>query len=168
VFYDLAYVGSTKLHVFDLSHPNIEAAVVSFSKPFGMFGDRIGFLFSRQPVQSLYANKWFKNLQGLVNADAVMRAIGPYELYERYRPMQEEIVLRLNQELGLPLVSSDALLLAHIKKAEGLSEEQQQLLQQFRRGPGYRVCLSRYFLERDAEYRDIQGAIMIRLGKIQI
>jgi histidinol-phosphate/aromatic aminotransferase/cobyric acid decarboxylase-like protein len=65
---DLAYVGMTKPHIFSLDHKNIIGAVMSMSKPYGVFRHRIGgFTFTREPVESLYANKWFKDVPALLN-----------------------------------------------------------------------------------------------------
>src|SRR5262249_11895083 len=69
VFYDLSYLGMTGPAVYDLAHPNIAAVVVSFSKPYGLFYYRIGFTFSRAAIPVLEANKWFKNVYGLLIAD---------------------------------------------------------------------------------------------------
>ena len=77
VFYDLAYLGSTKQHEFDISHENIFAAVVSFSKPFGLFYDRIGFTFSKEAVPSLYGNRWFKSILGLLIAEKIVDSLKP-------------------------------------------------------------------------------------------
>ena len=87
VFYDLAYLGSTKKHEFDLSHENIFSAVISFSKPYGMFYDRMGFTFSKEEVPSLYGNKWFKNIFNLIVAEKIVTTLKPQELYNKYRPM---------------------------------------------------------------------------------
>jgi hypothetical protein len=74
---DLAYVGSTKPHLFDVSHPNIDSVFMSFSKPYGLFRYRIGFIFSRKPIDSLYANKWFKSIPNLLLSLKVAQDIGP-------------------------------------------------------------------------------------------
>ena len=75
VFYDLSYLGTTEPATYDLNHPNIAAAAISFSKPFGLFYYRIGFTFSRTRVPALDANKWFKNVYGLLIADRLLAEI---------------------------------------------------------------------------------------------
>lgn len=157
VFYDLAYLGSTNFHVFDLSHPNIFAAVVSFSKPFGLFYDRIGFTFSREPIDALYGNKWFKSAIALMIARAIMENIPPGQLVKRYQPVQREIIAGINQELGLGMRPSAALLLGHLtaQDAEKLSSDQKQMITPFKRGPGYRFCLTPYFFEHDPERNEL-------------
>lgn len=147
VFYDLSYLSSTAPHVYDLSHPHIDAAAISFSKPFGLFYYRIGFLFSRAPVPVLYANKWFKNVFGLLIADRVLAELDLPALAARYKQVQAAIVQELNREHGLGLAASDAFLLAHLPKeaADGLSPSQRDLISRFRRGEYYRFCLTPYF-----------------------
>lgn len=154
VFYDLAYLGSTRPHSFDLSHENIFAAVVSFSKPYGRFYDRIGFTFSREQLPALYANKWFKNIFGLMIADAIVTRMQPGDLYSTYRPVQESIVSRINDDFDLGLRASDALLLAHIENGGALMLDEKRLgmIEKFRRGSGYRFCLTPYY--REMERRD--------------
>jgi len=152
VFYDLAYLCSTRQHVFNLNHKNIFAVVISFSKPFGLFYDRIGFTFSREEIPSLYGNKWFKSILGLMIAEKIVTTMKPSELYNKYRPIQEKIIKEINETLGLGLKPSDAILLAHLstEDAEKLNEKQKELISKFRRGDNYRFCLTSYYLEREA------------------
>ncbi len=154
VFYDLAYLDSTRPHLFDLSHPNIFAAVVSFSKPYGLFYDRIGFTFSREPIDSLYGMKmWFKNIFALMIAKAVNTELNAGEIYQKYRTVQEEIVAEINREHNLLMIPSDALLLGHItpEDAQSLDLQQLNMIKPFKRGDFYRFCLTPYYLERDPE-----------------
>ncbi|MFA5141020.1 MAG: hypothetical protein WC728_17470 [Elusimicrobiota bacterium] len=146
IFYDLSYLGSTPFHRYDLSHPNIVAATVDFSKPYGLFYYRIGFTFSRRPITVLHANKWFKNIFSLLVADKVMDSIGPMELPMRYRPVQKRILERVNAETGLGLKPSDSLLVAW-RDSVGLSAAQAKALAKFKRARAYRLCLTPYFLE---------------------
>ncbi len=153
VFYDLAYLGSTRRHEFDLSHPNIFAAVISFSKTYGLFYDRIGFAFSRQPVPSLYGNKWFKSIFALMVAEAIVDQLRPGQLSEKYKFIQEQIITDINEEHDLNMRPSDTFLLAHIRAedAAGLGPAQLEMIAKFRRGDVYRFCLTPYFIERDRE-----------------
>src|SRR6185436_11758135 len=79
VVYDLAYLGTTDRCEFDLRHEGIDAALVSLSKPYGLFSHRIGLSLFRRPVPSLIANElWFKNIFGLKLATEVLTRIdGP-------------------------------------------------------------------------------------------
>ncbi|MBU0616055.1 MAG: aminotransferase class I/II-fold pyridoxal phosphate-dependent enzyme [Nanoarchaeota archaeon] len=142
VFYDMAYLGSTAPHEFDLSHPNIFAAVVSMSKPYGLFYDRIGFTFAKEAVPALYGNKWFKSILGLLIAEKIVDTLEPDTLYNHYRPRQEAIVAGINEDTGLALKPSDALLLAYARE---VAPEVQPLVQRFQRGDGYRFCLTPYY-----------------------
>lgn len=152
VYLDLAYVGSTKDHAFDVSHENIPAVFMSFSKPYGVFRFRIGFTFSREPMDSLYANKWFKDVQRVLTAAKIAEEIGPAALHERYEHKQLEIVSSLNQQYGLNIQPSDALLLGNVLESETnrLTESQKKLLAPYKRGEGYRLCLTPYYEELEA------------------
>ncbi len=146
VFVDLAYVGSTPKHTFDVSHENIPAVFLSFSKPYGVFRFRIGFTFSREPINSLYANKWFKDVPRLLAAAKIAEDIGPERLHSRYKDKQNLIVNSLNERYDLNLEASDALLIARTFDS-GLDKVQRDLLQPFKRGNGYRLCLTPYYEE---------------------
>jgi histidinol-phosphate/aromatic aminotransferase/cobyric acid decarboxylase-like protein len=155
VFYDLSYLSSTAPHVYDLQHPNIEAVAISFSKPFGLFYYRIGFLYTRAPVPVLYANKWFKNVFGLIIADRVLQELDLPALASRYKGIQAEIVAEIDRETGVGLVASDAFLLAHIPKdkADQLDDDQRAAIERFQRGQYYRFCLTPYFEAKEKSSR---------------
>lgn len=147
VFYDLSYLGATAPSVFDVSHPNIVAAAISFSKPYGLFYYRIGFMFCSEAVPALYANKWFKNVYGLLVADKILDEIDQARLARKYKTIQTDIVKRINRTLELGLSASDAFLLATLPATAvaQLPPERQDLLRRFKRGAWYRFCLTPYF-----------------------
>ncbi len=151
LFYDLAYLGSTAPHRYDLSHPSVFAVALSFSKTYGLFYDRVGFTLARQEIPALVANKWFKSIFALLIADAIVRGLGPEELYRKYHPIQEAIVAQIRQDTGLPLRASDAFLLAHVPAGAvaELAAPQRELIARFRRADGYRFCLTPYFVARE-------------------
>lgn len=152
VFYDLAYLGSTRKYRFDLSHPNIIGGCVSFSKPYGLFYHRAGFTFSREPIKSLYGNKWFKNIPTLMIIDSLLRAdIGedPSILWRTYRPIQDDIITRINKRHDIDIRQSNSFILGYIH-GRGPRELR---LRNFRRGDGYRFCLTPYFEEREMHAR---------------
>lgn len=156
VVLDLAYVGATKPYEFDVSHPNIVAVVMSFSKPYGVFRHRIGgFAFSKKEIPSLYGNKWFKDTLRLCQALKIAEDIGPTKLYEKYRSIQLEIIDEINREFSLNMKPSDSFLLGYITKkdAERLSPEQLKLIEPFKRGDNYRFCLTPYFEMREKSRR---------------
>jgi len=151
VFYDLSYLGMTEPTVYDLSHPNIAAAVISFSKPFGLFYYRIGFTFSRTGIPVLDANKWFKNVYGLLIADRLLAEIDQAQLTRKYKLLQAEIIGEINEQSGLGLSASDAFLLAKLSadEAKHLPDDRRQSLGKFRRVDWYRFCLTPYFHEHE-------------------
>jgi len=153
VFLDLAYAGSTRPYAFDVRHENVVGAFMSFSKPYGVFRKRIGgFTFSRDEMPTLYGNKWFKDTDRLFAALKIAEDVGPYRLYEKYRPVQEAIVDAINDEFSLGMKVSDAFLLGYLKveDAEMPDADQLEMIADFRRGDNYRFCLTPYFedLER--------------------
>jgi len=150
IIVDLAYLGLTKRYIFDYSHPNIVAILTSMSKPFGLFYYRVGFTFTREPVNTLYGSKWFKNILSLIIADKIFSTFTADYIYQKYAPVQKGILEQIKKETGIVLRQSDVLLLAHLTENdfEGLSEEQKGIVAPFKRGTGYRFCLTQYFLER--------------------
>lgn len=153
VYLDLAYVGSTKPHAFDVSHKNISAVFISFSKPYGVFRFRMGFTFSREPIDSLYANKWFKDVGRLISALKIAEEVGPKALHEKYNSIQKKIVESINSEFGLNMKTSDALLLSHLTQddASKLNVSQLELIAPYKRGSSYRFCLTPYYEEEEAK-----------------
>lgn len=148
VVIDLAYVGGAREYTFDISHENIEAAVMSFSKPYGVFRFRIGgFTFSKDEIPTLYGNKWFKDTTRLFQALKIAEDIGPEKLHARYEPLQKKIITSLNEKFGLNIRQSDALLLGYLKNEDTklYDEKKLELIEPFKRGDGYRFCLTPYF-----------------------
>lgn len=153
VFYDLSYLGTTGPTVFDLSHPNVVAAAISFSKPYGLFYYRVGFTFCREPIPALYANKWFKNVYGLLVAEKILDEINLDGLAYKYKAEQSHIIAEIERAFGLGLSASDAFLLAKLPATDAarLSDEQKETILKFRRGDWYRFCLTPHFLEREGK-----------------
>lgn len=152
VILDLAYVGATAAHEFFVDHENVVAVFLSFSKPYGVFRFRIGgFTFAREPLHSLYGNKWFKDTLRLLQALKIAEEIGPATLYAKYRSTQSEIIDRINEELALGMKPSDSLLIGHITghEARALDADKAGLISPYKRGGGYRFCLTPYFEESE-------------------
>ncbi|HBC44900.1 MAG: hypothetical protein UX08_C0007G0073 [Candidatus Collierbacteria bacterium GW2011_GWB1_45_35] len=151
VIVDLAYLGLTKRHKFDYTHPNIVAVLTSMSKPFGLFYYRVGFTFTREPVKTLYGTKWFKNILSLIIADKVFSTFTADYVYQKYAPVQIEILEQIKKETGIELRRSDVLILAHLteKDFEKLTQKQKKMVKPFKRESEYRFCLTQYFLERE-------------------
>lgn len=149
---DLTYVGTTKPYTFDVEHENIETVFLSFSKPYGLFRSRIGFTFDRQEIPSLYANKWFKNISNLLIALNVAQKIGPESLHQKYGPVQLAILDQINKDFALGIRPSDVYLLGYLPQeaADSLDRDLKALISQFKRGGGFRFCLTPYFEKREA------------------
>jgi hypothetical protein len=143
VVYDLAYAGLTKEYNLKVDYPNIIAVVASMSKPFGLYYYRAGFAFTKEPIETLIANKWFKNIFSLVVTKAILEKIKPQELYKKYKPLQERIIEKINKENNLKLKASDVILLAN-------TEEK---IEPFIRDKFCRLCLTPYFLEEELEVK---------------
>lgn len=114
VFPDLTYVGSVaRAYRVALDAPNVPAFVISHSKPFGGYYQRVGGVFARRESPSLFGNRWFKNLQSLAWATEMMDRHDVFALPRRYRPAQEAACARAAESLDLPaLRPADVVLLA--------------------------------------------------------
>jgi hypothetical protein len=150
---DLAYLGATDpaLASFDVGDPSVEAVVLSLSKPYGLFRWRIGYLWSRNEIQTLYANKWFKDIGRHLLGLKVLEEVGPAALWPCYVERQREIVEGLHREHGAPVRTSDALILAYMPTTDldALPGEVRSLFAAYRRGPNVRLCLTPYFEAAD-------------------
>jgi len=153
VFLDLSYLGTTDPMIYRVDHPGIQAVALSFSKPFGLFYHRIGFLFSRMPIPALEANRWFKNVLSILIAERVIEQFGSHWPGATFKGQQQTIVSNISQASGIPLRSSNAFLLARmsVQEAAALGEAERKLVEPFRRADGYRFCLTPYFLQRDRD-----------------
>lgn len=151
IILDLAYVGMTEFYEFDVCHKNIIAVVMSLSKPYGVFRFRLGgFLFSRKSYESLYANKWFKDVPRLLTTLKLVEEIEPGSLYNKYKSIQKQIIREINREHNIELEEADVLLLANIDHKK-INLKEKEAFKDFRRGENYRFCLTPYFekFERD-------------------
>ena len=154
VVLDLAYVGMTKQNMFDVSHENISQVFMSLSKPYGVFRFRIGgFEFSREPIESLYGNKWFKDVPSLLTALKLVEEIPPGSLNGKYSAIQKEIITKINENHDLDITPSDVFLLGHMEKTQALKLDKyhSSIVNQFIRGDYLRFCLTPYFEEYEAQ-----------------
>jgi hypothetical protein len=120
VVVDLTYVGAVDAPVaLDLDAPNIAVVLGSASKPFGVYYHRIGALWSRAAIPSLYGNLWFKNLFSLELGRRLMAAFGPTELPRRHRALQRRALRDAVAEGAVPPTTtpSDVLMLANCRTA---------------------------------------------------
>ena len=133
---DLAYVGAaSEQPSIDVGAPNISHVFFSLSKVFGVFYHRVGGVLSRAQMLGLEGNKWFKNIFSLYLGISLIRESPmPLTLPSKYRSIQAEACRQLREEHGIPLVASEVILLA--------SSPLGRYPQAFRRGDGYRWCLT--------------------------
>lgn len=154
VILDLAYMGMTQKPLnIDATQPGIIAAVGSLSKPFGLYYYRIGFCYSREPVSSLYGNKWFKNALSIKIGEAVLDQAEPKKLVafkDKYFELQRQAVMHTANHFGAPngwIKPSDVWLLAHSKTPTGFWSEVP--IHSFKRtDEDLRFCLTPYYMEQ--------------------
>jgi hypothetical protein len=146
---DAAYLGATEAAgiVLDARSPAIEAVVLSLSKPYGLFRWRIGYLWSRTEIPSLFATKWFKDVGRHLLGLAVLERVGPARLWPAWVGVQRAIVHDLRSAYDAPIEPSDALLLAHLPVDDlpALPDDAAALLRPYVRGSRVRLCLTPYF-----------------------
>lgn len=146
VHLDLAYVGATLPKVFEVGHPNIDTIFMSLSKPFGMFRWRIGYLLSRKPLDSMYANKWFNGTFDHLLGLKIVEEVGLTSLPIKYKGTQEAIVSEIGERFDLPLKTSDVTILSNIKASEMPKSHKNNIdIETYKRGSNYRLCLTPFF-----------------------
>jgi hypothetical protein len=112
---DLTYVGATAappLERIALREPSVKAFVLSLSKPFGVYYDRIGGVFVRTENFGLFGNQWFKNLTSLQLGLRLMMDFDVFAMANRYGALQSTVMHRAAAALGVTLKSSDVFILA--------------------------------------------------------
>lgn len=120
IVYDAAYVGLTEEGTVDVSAPNIRAVLTSPSKLFGVFRYRnTGITYAREPLQSLYGSKWFKDVPALLASLSLYENFGDNELPKRYRQTQAALCHSLTELVGKEVLPSDVLLLGHTTEEAG-------------------------------------------------
>jgi len=97
VLVDLAYVGTVaRGYNIDVSYSNIEAVFFSLSKAFGVYYQRIGGVFVKEPIKLLQGNVWTKNLISLKIGMELMDSHGVYELPRTYQWAQNVAINHFN------------------------------------------------------------------------
>jgi hypothetical protein len=137
IFLDVTYVGLVKRPVplRPSRYRNIHATVFSLSKPFGVYYHRIGGVFSRYALPTLWANRWFKNLFSLELGFALMTRYRVTELPERYAALQAAVVNELKEKGELPEETTPCNVVILARSTTGPDA--------YQRAPGhYRFCLS--------------------------
>jgi len=92
VILDCTYVGSTNKQKINVTK-NTEQVFFSFSKGFGLVGQRLGLVYTKTPHASLYLLKEFENWNyaGVKTIELIMNNFPVDEMWNRYRPKQLKI-----------------------------------------------------------------------------
>lgn len=170
VWVDLTYVGAARqAEKINLSvAPNVAGIVFSLSKVMGAYYRRIGGCMSRQPVEGLWANRWFKNLDSLYIGQRWCESSLPaLELGQSRFALQCRALEEVNASLGgggwtkagVLWQPSDVSLLIHARRPEAdVSGELEAFWKASRRGiqapASRRLCLTPT-IERLLESRDV-------------
>lgn len=125
VWVDLTYLGRSRAATpIDLSaSPVVAGIVLSLSKVMGAYYRRIGGCISRAPVDGLWANRWFKNLDSLYMGKAWLGmagdAISQGQMYTQEQERAMAVALEQMQgakcwrDAGIDWRASDVPLLMH-------------------------------------------------------
>jgi len=136
---DLAYVGTVaRAYDIALTSPLIDTVFFSLSKVFGVYYHRVGGVLSRTVMPGLVGNKWFKNTFSLALGRELLTTLSHHAIPAKYSPVQARAVGEVRSALGMPLVASDALLIAHHPASDDLPAAVTGL----RRGTVVRYCLT--------------------------
>lgn len=142
VIADVTYVGAVPQRAikerFNLNAPAIRNVVFSLSKPFGLYYDRVGGVFSREKDLGLFGNIWFKSLTALSIGRQMMREYGVFDFPDRFANEQRVMTERASLALGIPFVPADVFILANAWGHRDVNELTRYLF----RGEGLRLCLT--------------------------
>jgi hypothetical protein len=143
VVVDLTYVGAIPAvkERFDLTLPSVRNVVFSLSKPFGLYYNRIGGVWSRKVDPGLYGNVWFKNLDSLALGVQIMDTLSVWDLPRRYSNLQRTAVKEIGAELGIELKPCDVFILGQA------APEESELSRYVTRTKTARICLTPYMSE---------------------
>lgn len=143
IYVDVTYIGAVKrMQTLDFTqYPNVEAVIFSLSKPFGVYYHRVGGVFARSPIDSLYGNRWFKNIFSISLGRALMRAFPVNLIANCYASTQERVVRELIEKGEFPPDAEpcNVILLARSPGNPAMSD----MRDYFYRGDGWsRYCLT--------------------------
>lgn len=141
---DLTYVGAVaKPYQIDVSSPAIHTVFISLSK-LGMYYQRIGGCYSREPNGFLFGNMWFKNMLSLAVGTRYLELYPVFEVARKYAALQHPIVADLNRQYGLTLKPCDVYLLASqfVETDESLDPLFADLIRPLGSKSSLRACLT--------------------------
>ena len=97
VILDCTYISSTSIHTIDIPS-NTEQIFFSFSKGFGLVGQRLGLVYTKEPHPTLQTLKEFENWNygGVKTMDYIMSNFAVDEMWKRHR--EEQIWICENYE----------------------------------------------------------------------
>lgn len=144
---DVTYVGSiaeAPASRIGADSPAVQAVAFSLSKPFGVYYDRIGGIFCREAMPSLFGNQWFKNLTSLQLGLALIERHDVFDLPRRYKSVQREAATLVGRRLGIALEPSDVTILAQASRTDALDPGLAAFLRRPANNPQarLRVCLT--------------------------
>ena len=136
---DLTYVGTVaRAYEVDVTSPLIDTLFFSLSKVFGVYYHRVGGVLSRSVMAGIVGNRWFKNTFSLELGRELLASHAVRAIPTAYTDCQAKATAEVGATLGLPLVASDAVLIAHHPWRSGLPP----LVAGLRRGTAVRYCLT--------------------------
>lgn len=141
---DLSYFGAAKPEFVD-EIGDFDAILFSLSKPYGVFRSRMGFTLTKEPIPSMYGNKWFIDTKRMLQMVYLLKRFPLGFLFSKYRPRQKMIIKHIREEEDIPINTSDVLILGYIEDYDRLREHVKRKVAYFRRGKGCRFCLTQYF-----------------------
>jgi hypothetical protein len=148
---DLAYVGTVaRAHEVDVTSPIVDTVFFSLSKVFGVYYHRIGGVLARRPMAGLVGTKWFKNTFSLELGTRLLGELPPRAIPSAHLAHQRAVVATARQRLGVPLVASDVVLIAHHPWLGDVPS----IVAPLRRGNVVRYCLTPS-LDRLLSQRDV-------------
>jgi hypothetical protein len=111
---DLTYVGTVaRDYEIDVSSPLIGTVIFSLSKVFGVYYHRVGGVLSRRPMPGIIGTRWFKNTFSLELGRLLLTELPPKVIPRTYASHQAQAARAIGEALGVSLVASDAVLIAH-------------------------------------------------------
>lgn len=108
VILDCTYISSTDIQHIDVPK-NTEQVMFSFSKGFGLVGNRLGLVYTKKPHKTLHLLKEFENWNygGVKTIDLIMSNYTVDDMYNEHRDKQEKVCEMMN------LIPTDCFFLAN-------------------------------------------------------
>ena len=136
---DATYIGATiaPRSYEVISSKYVTGVVFSLSKPFGVYYRRIGGCFARRPVNNLWGNMWFKNIDSIELGKLLLTDQSNASLAQKYQKIQHQVLAEWSTNAQNIWIASDVVILAHACRRPDTETDER-----YRRGDFYRVCLT--------------------------